>query len=79
MEYLGTGEYQCDWEHGAYAGRWAYAARGGGALVSESEQGADSSVTILLLELRWNLSKDGEMIQDRGAPLDVPLNSWIDV
>lgn len=36
-------------------------------------------MTIRLYKQRWSLSEDGEMVLGKGAPLDVPLNSWIDV
>lgn len=47
--------------------------------ITESEQDTDGTVTIRLFKQRWTLSDDGEMLPGRGAPLDVPLNSWIDV
>lgn len=37
------------------------------------------TVTIKLFKQRWTLSDDGEMIPGRGSPIDVPLNSWVDV
>lgn len=46
--------------------------------ITESEV-QDGVVTIRLYKQRWSLSEDGEMILGKGAPLDVPLNSWIDV
>lgn len=53
---------------------------GGGTLgVTESEQSEDGTVIIRLFKQRWTLSDDGEMAPGRGAPIDVPLNSWIDV
>lgn len=47
--------------------------------VSDSRQDADGTVTISLFKQRWTLSDDGEMVPGRGVPMDVPLNSWIDV
>ncbi|AZE53691.1 hypothetical protein C4K03_1520 [Pseudomonas synxantha] len=47
--------------------------------VTDSQQEADGSVLIRLFKQRWTLTDDGEMIPGRGAPMDVPLNSWIDV
>ncbi|MBC3345457.1 hypothetical protein HU811_02260 [Pseudomonas sp. SWRI196] len=47
--------------------------------MSISEEAADGTVTIKLFKQRWTLSDDGEMIPGPGAPMDVPLNSWIDV
>ncbi|MGV8209033.1 phage tail fiber protein [Pseudomonas aeruginosa] len=47
--------------------------------MTDSEQAEDGTVTIRLFKQRWTLSDDGEMVLGKGAPLDVPLNSWIDV
>ncbi|EJZ9206194.1 hypothetical protein RZC90_006255 [Pseudomonas aeruginosa] len=47
--------------------------------ITDSEQAEDGTVTIRLFKQRWTLSDDGEMVLGKGAPLDVPLNSWIDV
>lgn len=47
--------------------------------VTESEQSEDGTVIVRLYKQRWTLSDDGEMFPGRGAPMDVPLNSWIDV
>ncbi|MDI2352032.1 pyocin knob domain-containing protein [Pseudomonas aeruginosa] len=47
--------------------------------ITDSEQAEDGTVTIRLYKQRWTLSDDGEMVLGKGAPLDVPLNSWIDV
>ncbi|MBV4478785.1 phage tail fiber protein [Pseudomonas khavaziana] len=47
--------------------------------VTESEQSEDGTVIIRLFKQRWTLSDEGEMFPGRGAPMDVPLNSWIDV
>ncbi|MFL4160403.1 hypothetical protein FNV45_25855, partial [Pseudomonas aeruginosa] len=47
--------------------------------ITDSEQAEDGTVTIRLFKQRWTLSDDGEMVLGMGAPLDVPLNSWIDV
>lgn len=47
--------------------------------ITDSRQDADGTVTISLFKQRWTLSDDGEMVPGRGAPMDVPLNSWIDV
>lgn len=46
--------------------------------ITESEV-VGGVVTIRLYKQRWTLSDDGEMVLGKGAPLDVPLNSWIDV
>ena len=47
--------------------------------ISESSQDEDGSIVIRLFKQRWTLTDDGEMVPGRGAPMDVPLNSWIDV
>ncbi len=47
--------------------------------ITDSEQAEDGTVTIRLYKQRWTLSDDGEVVLGKGAPLDVPLNSWIDV
>ncbi|MNW02935.1 hypothetical protein D3C71_1987960 [compost metagenome] len=47
--------------------------------MTTSEQTEDGVVTIRLFKQRWTLSEDGEMVPGLGAPMDVPLNSWIDV
>ncbi len=47
--------------------------------ITESEQQKDGTVIIRLFKQRWTLTDDGEMVPGRGAPMDVPLNSWIDV
>ncbi|AQT08937.1 phage tail fiber protein [Pseudomonas protegens] len=53
---------------------------GGRALgITESEEDDQGAVTVRLFKQRWTLDDDGEMHLGKGAPLDVPLNSWIDV
>lgn len=47
--------------------------------ITQSEQDTQGWVTIRLFKQRWTLDDDGEMHLGIGAPLDVPLNSWIDV
>ncbi|EJA2567249.1 hypothetical protein JGZ79_27420 [Pseudomonas aeruginosa] len=47
--------------------------------ITDSEQAENGTVTIRLFKQRWTLSDDGEMVLGKGAALDVPLNSWIDV
>ncbi|WDG77377.1 hypothetical protein PUP68_21355 [Pseudomonas chlororaphis] len=84
VERLGVGEYRVTGSLGLALEGWRTqdpcSPDGGGTLgITESEQDADGTVTIRLFKQRWTLSEDGEMIPGRGAPLDVPLNSWIDV
>jgi hypothetical protein len=47
--------------------------------LTESEQDENGVVTIRLYKQRWTLDEDGEMQLGKGVPIDVPLNSWIDV
>lgn len=39
----------------------------------------DSVITVRLYKRRWQLTDDGDIEPVRGAPMDVPANSWIDV
>jgi hypothetical protein len=39
----------------------------------------DSVITVRLYKRRWQLTDDGDIEPARGAPMDVPANSWIDV
>ncbi|WP_246541618.1 phage tail fiber protein [Pseudomonas rustica] len=84
VERLGVGEYRITGSLGLAIEGWRTqdpcSPDGGGTLgITESEQDTDGTVTIRLFKQRWTLSDDGEMLPGRGAPLDVPLNSWIDV
>ena len=84
VERLGVGEYRITGSLGLAIEGWRTqdpcSPDGGGMLgITESEQDTDGTVTIRLFKQRWTLSDDGEMLPGRGAPLDVPLNSWIDV
>lgn len=84
VERLGVGEYRVTGGLGLALEGWRTqdpcSPDGGRTLgISESEQDEDGNVTIRLFKQRWTLSEDGEMTPGRGAPLDVPLNSWIDV
>lgn len=47
--------------------------------ITESHQDEGGTVTVRLFKQRWTLTDDGEMVAGRGALIDVPLNSWIDV
>ncbi|WP_259349643.1 phage tail protein [Enterobacter sp. RHBSTW-00175] len=47
--------------------------------IVEAEQGDNGELTIRLFKRKYILSDDGEMVKTKGAPIDVPLNSWIDV
>lgn len=47
--------------------------------VVEAEQTADGELTIRLFKRKYMLNDEGEIIKTKGAPMDVPPNSWIDV
>jgi hypothetical protein len=47
--------------------------------IVEAEPGDDGALIIRLFKRKYILSEDGEMVKTKGAPIDVPLNSWIDV
>ncbi|SDI07373.1 hypothetical protein [Pseudomonas panipatensis] len=80
---LDVGIYQITGANGLAAEGWRTldpcSPDGGRPLgITESEvQGG--TVTIKLYKQRWMLNEDGEMVLVKGAPMDVPLNSWIDV
>ena len=84
VERIGVGEYRVTGSLGLALEGWRTqdpcSPDGGGKLgITESQQADDGTVTIKLFKQRWTLSDEGEMIPGRGAPIDVPLNSWIDV
>ncbi|WP_447840209.1 phage tail fiber protein [Enterobacter hormaechei] len=47
--------------------------------VVEAEQTESGGLTIRLFKRRYMLSDEGEIVKTKGAPMDVPANSWIDV
>lgn len=47
--------------------------------VVEAEQTADGELTIRLFKRKYMLGDDGEIVKTKGEPMDVPVNSWIDV
>ncbi|WP_312819662.1 hypothetical protein [Pseudomonas sp.] len=47
--------------------------------ITQSDQDSQGVITLRLFKQRWTLDEEGEMHLGPGAPLDVPLNSWIDV
>ncbi|EPO6587246.1 phage tail protein, partial [Enterobacter hormaechei] len=47
--------------------------------VVEAEQTESGGLTIRLFKRKYMLSDDGEIVKTKGAPMDVPANSWIDV
>jgi hypothetical protein len=84
VERLAVGEYRITGSLGLALEGWRTldpcSPDGGRTLgITDSEQEPDGTVVIKLFKQRWTLSEDGEMIEGRGAALDVPLNSWIDV
>jgi len=84
VERLGIGQYQVVGSLGLALEGWRThdpSSPDGGRMlgITESEQQKDGTVVIRLFKQRWTLTDDGEMVPGRGAPMDVPLNSWIDV
>lgn len=84
VERLGVGVYRLSGSLGLATEGWRIhdpcSPDGGRMLgITESEQDSGGVVTIRLFKQRWTLDEDGEMHLGKGAPLDVPLNSWIDV
>ncbi|KLF85448.1 hypothetical protein YA43_05370 [Enterobacter hormaechei subsp. steigerwaltii] len=47
--------------------------------VAEAERTADGELTIRLFKRKYMLSDEGEIVKTKGEPMDVPVNSWIDV
>ncbi|MBY7159098.1 phage tail protein [Enterobacter hormaechei] len=47
--------------------------------VVEAEQTESGRLTIRLFKRKYMLSDEGEIVKTKGAPMDVPANSWIDV
>ncbi|WP_369064205.1 pyocin knob domain-containing protein [Enterobacter sp. MALB-1] len=47
--------------------------------VVEAEQTESGGLTIRLFKRKYLLSDDGQLIKTKGEPMDVPVNSWIDV
>ncbi|MGA4609009.1 phage tail protein [Enterobacter hormaechei] len=47
--------------------------------VVEAEQAESGGLTIRLFKRKYMLSDEGEIVKTKGAPMDVPANSWIDV
>ncbi|MDD9223205.1 phage tail protein [Enterobacter kobei] len=47
--------------------------------VVEAEQTENGELTIRLFKRKYMLSDEGEIVKTKGAPMDVPANSWIDV
>lgn len=84
VERLGVGEYRITGCLGLALEGWRthdpVSPDGGRMLgITDSRQYEDGAVTVRLFKQRWTLTDDGEMVSGPGAPIDVPLNSWIDV
>ncbi|WP_339455730.1 phage tail fiber protein [Pseudomonas sp. EA_65y_Pfl1_P120] len=84
VERLSVGEYRITGSLGLAFEGWRthdpISPDGGRSLgITESQQDEAGVVTVRLFRQRWTLTDDGEMVPGRGAPVDVPLNSWIDV
>ncbi|HCT6444997.1 phage tail protein [Enterobacter hormaechei] len=47
--------------------------------VVEAGQTESGGLTIRLFKRKYILSEEGEIVKTKGAPMDVPANSWIDV
>ncbi|MCR4011702.1 phage tail protein, partial [Enterobacter hormaechei] len=47
--------------------------------VVEAEQTESGGLTIRLYKRKYILNEEGEIVKTKGAPIDVPANSWIDV
>ncbi|MGZ9672469.1 phage tail fiber protein [Enterobacter hormaechei] len=47
--------------------------------VAEADQTESGGLTIRLFKRKYMLSDNGEIVKTKGEPMDVPVNSWIDV
>ncbi|MCK1078191.1 hypothetical protein MX032_20000 [Enterobacter cloacae subsp. cloacae] len=47
--------------------------------VVEAEQTESGGLTVRLFKRKYMLNDEGEIVKTKGAPMDVPANSWIDV
>ncbi|HGA3355684.1 TPA: phage tail protein [Enterobacter hormaechei] len=47
--------------------------------IVEAEQTESGGLTIRLFKRKYMLSDEGEIVKTKGLPMDVPVNSWIDV
>lgn len=84
IERTGVGEYKITGSLGLALEGWRIqdpcSPDGGRMLgITESEQDERGVVTVRLYKQRWTLDDEGEMHLGKGVPLDVPLNTWIDV
>ncbi|WLG53994.1 hypothetical protein PSH77_14930 [Pseudomonas extremorientalis] len=84
VERLAIGEYRVIGSLGLAIEGWRThdpSSPDGGRMlgITDTQQLDDGTVIVRLFKQRWTLTEDGEMVPGRGAPIDVPLNSWIDV
>ncbi|HBN5483039.1 TPA: phage tail protein, partial [Enterobacter hormaechei] len=47
--------------------------------IVKAEQTESGGLIIRLYKLKYMLSEEGEIVKTKGEPMDVPVNSWIDV
>ncbi|HBB3893227.1 TPA: phage tail protein [Escherichia coli] len=47
--------------------------------IVEAEQTESGGLTVRLFKRKYLLGDDGEIVKTKGEPMDVPVNSWIDV
>ncbi|MEG6303689.1 phage tail protein [Enterobacter ludwigii] len=47
--------------------------------IVEAEQTESGGLTVRLFKRKYMLNDEGEIVKTKGAPMDVPSNSWIDV
>ncbi|HFN3768084.1 TPA: hypothetical protein ACHFP7_001464, partial [Enterobacter hormaechei] len=81
---IGTGVYELTGSAGLASEGWQLLPPmdpgGMGELgIVEAEQTESGGLTIRLFKRKYMLSDEGEIVKTKGAPIDVPANSWIDV
>lgn len=47
--------------------------------IVEAEETKSGGLTVRLFKRKYILTENGEMVKTKGEPIDVPVNSWIDV
>ncbi|WP_435954095.1 phage tail protein [Dryocola sp. BD626] len=47
--------------------------------VVEAEETENGGITIRLYKRKYAMDADGDIVKTKGAPIDVPANSWIDI
>ncbi|EOZ9371304.1 phage tail protein [Enterobacter hormaechei] len=81
---IGTGVYELTGSAGLASEGWQLLPPmdpgGMGELgIVEAEQAESGGLTIRLFKRKYMLSDEGEIVKTKGEPMDVPVNSWIDV